>query len=75
LSYSLYLWQEFFSLPAKSPLSWFQIFPLNLILMFVVAALSYRFIERPMIRLGHRLAPPATPGRQDLNPEPHGSSA
>src|SRR5450631_3049410 len=26
LSYSLYLWQEVFSVPAKAPLSWLQIF-------------------------------------------------
>ncbi len=66
LSYSLYLWQELFSIPAKSWLSWLQRFPFNLVFVFLVAALSYRFIERPMIRLGHRLAPPATDGRQDL---------
>jgi peptidoglycan/LPS O-acetylase OafA/YrhL len=38
-----------------------------LILLFFVATLSYQFIERPLIRLGHRLAPPPTPGRQDLS--------
>jgi peptidoglycan/LPS O-acetylase OafA/YrhL len=66
LSYSLYLWQEFFALPqAKYPISLAQSFPLNLALLFATASLSYRFIERPMIRLGHRLAPPQTPGRQD----------
>ncbi|HUA13891.1 MAG TPA: acyltransferase [Verrucomicrobiae bacterium] len=69
LSYSLYLWQQFFLEPgAKSPLSQLQRFPVNLVLLFAVAALSYRFVERPLIRLGHRLAPPPSPGRQDAEP-------
>ena len=67
LSYSLYLWQELFAMhSAKYPLSLFQRVPLNLLTLFLVATLSYKFIERPMIQLGHRLAPPPTPGRQDL---------
>ena len=67
LSYSLYLWQELFAVQqAKYPASLLQRFPLNLALLFVVATLSYQFIERPMIRFGHRLAPPPTPGRLDL---------
>ncbi len=67
LSYSLYLWQQFFLLPgAKSPWSWLQRFPANCLLLVTVAALSYRFVERPLIRLGHRLAPPTTPGRKDI---------
>jgi peptidoglycan/LPS O-acetylase OafA/YrhL len=68
LSYSLYLWQELFAVPqAKYPVSLLQRFPLDLILLLLVATLSYQFVERPMIRLGHRLAPPPTPGRQDLS--------
>jgi peptidoglycan/LPS O-acetylase OafA/YrhL len=35
-------------------------------MLFVLAALSYYFVEKPMIRLGHRLAPPASPGRADV---------
>lgn len=67
LSYSLYLWQQFFLLPqAKNSWAWLQTFPLNCVLLVVVAALSYHLIERPMIRLGHKLAPPPTPGRQDI---------
>jgi peptidoglycan/LPS O-acetylase OafA/YrhL len=31
-----------------------------------MAAISYYFVEKPFIRIGHRLAPPATPGRQEL---------
>jgi peptidoglycan/LPS O-acetylase OafA/YrhL len=67
LSYSLYLWQQFFLVPGASyPFSLLQRFPLNVMLLLAVATLSYRYVERPMIRLGHQLAPPATPGRQDV---------
>jgi peptidoglycan/LPS O-acetylase OafA/YrhL len=31
-----------------------------------MASLSYYFVEKPLMRVGHRLAPPATPGRPDL---------
>ena len=67
LSYSLYLWQQLFDVSqADYPISLLQKFPYNLILLFFIAALSYKFIERPLIRIGHRLAPPPTPGREDL---------
>ncbi|MGB9199759.1 MAG: acyltransferase [Terriglobales bacterium] len=67
LSYSLYLWQQLFSLPqARSDLAVFQQFPLNILMIFLCAWASYRFIERPFIRLGHKLAPPPTQGRDDL---------
>lgn len=66
LSYSIYLWQQFFLLPgAKYPMSILQRFPINLLALVAVAGLSYRYIERPMIRIGHVLAPPSTPGRDD----------
>ena len=68
LSYGLYLWQQLFALPeAKFPISLLQRPGWNVLFLFGVAALSYRVIERPMIRLGHRLAPPPTPGREDLD--------
>jgi peptidoglycan/LPS O-acetylase OafA/YrhL len=68
LSYSLYLWQQLFLVPgATYPFSLLQRFPLNLGMVFLMAALSYELVERPMIRLGHRLAPPPTPGRIDLS--------
>jgi peptidoglycan/LPS O-acetylase OafA/YrhL len=67
LSYSLYLWQKLFLVPgATYPWSRLQTFPLNCALLVAVAALSYHFVERPAIRLGHKLAPPPTAGRQDL---------
>ena len=71
LSYSLYLWQQLFLVPgAARPWSWLQKFPVNCVLLVGVAALSYRFVERPLIRLGHRLAPPPSPGRQDIEITP-----
>lgn len=67
LSYSLYLWQQLFLVPgAKPPWLRLQTIPVNLFLLIAIAALSYRFVERPMIRLGHKLAPPPSPGRQDV---------
>ena len=69
LSYSLYLWQQLFLVrEARFPVSLLEQFPLNLITLAAVAALSYRLIEKPMIRIGHRLAPPSTPGREDAVP-------
>ncbi len=70
LSYSLYLWQELFLITgARYPFSLLQRFPLNLGMVFLMALLSYELVERPMIRLGHYLAPPPTPGRIDLGAE------
>jgi len=36
----------------------------------VCATASFYLLERPLMRLGHRLAPPATPGRLDMGEEP-----
>lgn len=56
-SYSLYLWQQLFLtnhewLPHPS---FVQKFPLNVVLAFVCAYLSFRFVERPCIALGNRI--------------------
>jgi len=58
LSYSLYIWQQLClpQLQDPKPLGVLQMFPLALALLLVSAALSYYCIERPFIRLGHRLA-------------------
>jgi peptidoglycan/LPS O-acetylase OafA/YrhL len=64
ISYSIYLWQQLFFLDERetsnihSPraLDALQHFPLNLIAVFLAAALSYYLIEKPLIRIGHRLA-------------------
>jgi peptidoglycan/LPS O-acetylase OafA/YrhL len=68
ISYSVYLWQELFFIhrPETSWLRFLQITPVNLLASLVLAIGSYYLIEKPFIRMGHRLAPPATPGRNDL---------
>ncbi len=76
LSYSLYLWQQLFVLGStRGVFRFLQRFPLNLGMIFLFAFLSYELIERPLIRLGHRLAPPPTPGRVDLEEPASGSVA
>ncbi len=71
LSYSLYLWQPFLGTiavprwpgrseagapPIRAGLAMLQRFPINWIACFACALLSYRFIEKPMIAVGRRLA-------------------
>jgi peptidoglycan/LPS O-acetylase OafA/YrhL len=57
LSYSLYLWQQLF-LDRTDQSSVYTAFPLNIVLVFVFALLSYYLIERPFLawkdRLGKR---------------------
>jgi len=70
ISYSVYLWQQLFFtgrvLGDRHPLGILEQTPLRFVATLVCAMASYHFIERPLIRLGHKLAPPATPGRSDL---------
>lgn len=57
ISYSLYLWQQLFlvtAVPSWGPL---RRFPLEFILPFSIAAASYQFIEKPILRWKDRLAP------------------
>jgi peptidoglycan/LPS O-acetylase OafA/YrhL len=56
ISYSLYIWQMLFLPETGRPLGALQAFPLALVLPFVCASLSYYMVEKPLIRLGHRLA-------------------
>ena len=59
LSYSLYLWEFFFVYYHDVPITlgvW-QTFPVNLIAAIVCAAASYYLVERPLVRIGHRIAP------------------
>jgi len=69
ISYSLYLWQQLFFdghfLGYYQPLGFLQTFPFRWLALFIVATASYYLIEKPFIRLGHALAPPATPGRHE----------
>ena len=58
ISYSLYLWQGLFLIPAweRHRLPAIQIFPVGLLLTVAAAALSYYVVERPLIAVGRRLA-------------------
>jgi peptidoglycan/LPS O-acetylase OafA/YrhL len=69
LSYSLYLWQELFicyRFVGYRPLGILETPPFNLLLTIACATASFYLVERPSIRLGHRLAKPATPGHRDV---------
>jgi peptidoglycan/LPS O-acetylase OafA/YrhL len=59
LSYSLYQWELFFVYYPGVPttLGVWQTFPVNLIAAVGCATASYYLVERPLIRVGHRLAP------------------
>lgn len=52
LSYSLYIWQQLFLTDIYS--SWAHQFPQNLLLVFVVALLSYHLIEKPVLKMKKR---------------------
>lgn len=73
LSYSIYLWHILFFIPVylgdlvHSPvLNTLSARPWKYIATAATALLSYFFIEKPLIRIGHRIAPPAVQGRADL---------
>lgn len=81
LSYSLYLWQQLFLIgdgEIAPAMKWAQTFPLSLVFVFGVAALSYYQLERPMMKVGHRLGKSPVPGRPEATPAapaPAGSDA
>jgi peptidoglycan/LPS O-acetylase OafA/YrhL len=56
ISYSLYVWQQFFLLHPQGthPLGWLGAFPYNVIAAFIAAICSFYFLERPTARLGRR---------------------
>jgi peptidoglycan/LPS O-acetylase OafA/YrhL len=70
LSYSLYVWHVlFYAGPELHQSAWLNALstrPWKYVVTLSVALGSYYLIEKPMIRLGHRLAPPATAGHRDL---------
>ncbi|MGH9585454.1 MAG: acyltransferase family protein [Acidobacteriaceae bacterium] len=72
LSYSIYLYQQLFftDVRSHSVLRYLQRFPEDIIAVSFCAVASYYLIERPFMRLGHRLAPPVTAGRADLADTP-----
>lgn len=56
MSYSLYMWQQIFLIPAWEPRIWLQHFPQNLVGVFAAAYLSYRLLEKPCMTLGRKLS-------------------
>jgi peptidoglycan/LPS O-acetylase OafA/YrhL len=69
LSYSLYLWQQLFicyRFVGYKPLGILETPPFNLLMTIACAAASFYLVELPSVRLGHRLAKPATPGHRDV---------
>lgn len=50
LSYSLYLWQQFFLQKSDYSPYWWKQFPVNLIPIFLAAAISYYCIEKPVLK-------------------------
>jgi peptidoglycan/LPS O-acetylase OafA/YrhL len=67
LSYSLYLWELFFVYRGVDrTLGVLQLFPINVIAAVMCAAASYYLLERPLVRLGHRLAP-SVPGAPEVD--------
>jgi peptidoglycan/LPS O-acetylase OafA/YrhL len=72
ISYSFYIWQQCFFPPADvaAPFPLVQKWPLAVPAALACATASYYLLERPAMRLGHRLAPPASEGRRDLQPAP-----
>lgn len=52
LSYSLYVWQQLFLTPLNR--TWTGSFPINYLVAFTVAEVSYHCLERPFLRLRRR---------------------
>jgi len=53
LSYSLYVWQQFFLVPSYNTYStyWWTIFPQNMFLLCIAVFISYNLIEKPFLAL------------------------
>lgn len=73
LSYSLYLWQQLWFgdrfLGADPPLGRFGHWPLNFACALACACVSYYLLERPSIKMGHRLAGAPLRGRREESSE------
>ncbi len=63
ISYSLYLWQQIFLvlIPGATSYPLLRQFPINFACALVCAIGSHYLIEKPLIRIGHRLDPPSQP--------------
>jgi peptidoglycan/LPS O-acetylase OafA/YrhL len=68
ISYSLYLWQQLFLWPGwEHPAHWWLVWPWNVIAVFAVAAASYNLLEKPMLRIGRKLAARASASAQRIH--------
>lgn len=58
LSYSLYVWQQFFLVPSYNTYSnyWWTKFPQNLFLLCIAVFISYYFIEKPFLAIKKRFS-------------------
>ncbi len=81
ISYSIYLWHLLFFGGGDAAWCHWHLLTfsnqwrgLRYTLAIGLATLSYYGLEKPMIRLGHRLAPPATAGHRDLETDTDVSS-
>jgi peptidoglycan/LPS O-acetylase OafA/YrhL len=71
LSYSLYLWQMPLADPANG--SFFARFPLNIAVAVGLAAVSYYFVEQPILKLrAHRSHQPQRLGSMEAVAGPGG---
>jgi peptidoglycan/LPS O-acetylase OafA/YrhL len=76
ISYSLYLWQQLFCINLATAgtgpvFSKIQSFPINILIALCCALSSYYLIERPFVRLGHRLAPSPPAAGRELDNDVH----
>lgn len=55
LSYSLYLWQQFFTI--TKPVYFFQEWPLNIVFLVLTSVFSYYLIERKFLNVKQKWAP------------------
>lgn len=51
LSYSLYIWQQFFLQKAATVTSSWKQYPMNIVLVFITATCSYYLLEQPFLQL------------------------
>jgi len=54
ISYGVYVYQGIFLKTGPNNSLWFQLFPQNIIFTFLLAILSYHYIEKPIMKLKNR---------------------
>jgi peptidoglycan/LPS O-acetylase OafA/YrhL len=71
ISYSIYLWQELFLVQWRTPTSFLQEFPFNVVAALVCGIASYKLVEQPFLRLKKRFEPARAPVRGPAVRLPH----